>query len=71
MKSDCSIELKKTKHGFFNIAIRKVRFSNGSHFQWPAAIENGGTSVYRAQPAEKHGFSTACLFKRRFDLEEE
>jgi len=37
-----------------------IRFSNGSHFQWPTAIENDGTSLYRAQPAEKHSFSTGC-----------
>jgi len=50
--------LKKTIHGFFNIVIRKTRFSNDSHFQWLTAIENGGTSMYRAQPAEKQSFST-------------
>jgi hypothetical protein len=32
---------------FFDIAIRKTRFSNGSHFQWLAASENGGTSLCR------------------------
>jgi hypothetical protein len=37
-----------------------TRFSNGSHFQWLTAIENGGTSLCRAQPAEKQSFSTGC-----------
>jgi len=37
-----------------------TRFSNDSHFQWLTATENGGTYLYRAQPAEKHGFSTGC-----------
>jgi hypothetical protein len=35
-------------------------FSNGSHFQWLIAIENGGTSLCRAQPAEKQSFSAGC-----------
>jgi hypothetical protein len=30
-----------------------TRFSNGAHYRWLAAINNGGTSMYRAQPAEK------------------
>jgi len=37
-----------------------TRFSNVSHFQWLTATENGGTSMYRAPPAEKQGFSTSC-----------
>ncbi len=40
--------VEKAFHGFFNIAIRKTWFSNVSHFQWLAAIENDGTSLYRA-----------------------
>jgi len=52
--------LIKAVHGFFNIAIRKTRFSNGSHFQGLSAIENSGTSMYRAQHAEKHRFSACC-----------
>jgi len=48
-------------HGFFNIVIRKTWFSNDSHFQWHAAIENGGTSLYRAHSVEKQCFSTECL----------
>ena len=53
--------LKKAIHGFFNIVIRKTWFSNDSHFQWHAAIENGGTSLYRAHSVEKQCFSTECL----------
>jgi hypothetical protein len=49
---------EKTIHGIFNVAIRKTWFSNGSHFQWLAAIENDGTSLYRTQPVEKQRFST-------------
>jgi len=45
-----------------------MRFSNGSHFQWLAAIENGGTSLYRAQSAEKQSFSTACYAMRQISL---
>jgi hypothetical protein len=52
--------VEKTIHGFFDFVIRKTRFSNDSHFQWLTATENGGTGMYRAQPAEKHGFSTGC-----------
>jgi len=52
--------LKKAIHGFFNIATRKTWFSNVSHFQWLIAIENGSTSLYRAQPAEKLCFSAGC-----------
>jgi len=37
-----------------------TRFSDGSHFQWLAAMENGGTSLYRAQLVEKQSFSTSC-----------
>jgi len=55
------ILLKKAIHGFFNIVTRKAWFSNDSHFQWHAAIENGGTSLYRARPAEKRCFSTGGL----------
>jgi len=52
--------LNKAIRGFFNIAIRKTWFSNYSHFQWLAAIENNGTSLYRKQFVEKPGFSTNC-----------
>jgi len=52
--------LKKTIHGIFNIAIRKTWFSNCSHFQWLAAIENDGTSLYLKQQVEKQSFSTGC-----------
>jgi len=52
--------VEKAFHGFFNIAIRKTWFSNVSHFQWLAAIENDGTSLYRAQGVEKQSFSTPC-----------
>jgi len=38
-------------------------FSNGFHFQWPAAIENGGTSLCRNQLAEKQSFSTGCYWR--------
>jgi hypothetical protein len=55
-----SSSVEKAIHGFFNIATRKTRFSIGSHFQWLAAIENGGTSLYRSQQVEKPGFSTSC-----------
>jgi len=50
--------VEKTIHGIFNNAIRKTWFSNCSHFQWLAAIENDGTSLYRTLPVEKQGFST-------------
>jgi len=30
------------------------------HFRWLAAIEDGGTSLYRTQDVEKYRFSTAC-----------
>jgi hypothetical protein len=55
--------VEKALHGFFNIAhsqtpICKSRIANGSDLQWPAAIKNGGTSLYRTQPVEKQSFST-------------
>ncbi len=37
-----------------------TRFSIDSHFQWLEATDNGGTSMYRAQPVEKRCFSTRC-----------
>jgi hypothetical protein len=49
--------LEKAIHGFSNIANRKTWFSICSHFRWLEAIENGGTSMYRAQPSEKLRFS--------------
>jgi hypothetical protein len=55
-----NLSLEKTIRGFFNIAIRKTWFSNGSHFRWPTAIKNGGTSLYRAQFVEKQSFPTNC-----------
>jgi hypothetical protein len=38
-----------------------MRFSDGFHFQWLAATENDGTSMYRTQLAEKQSFSTSCV----------
>jgi hypothetical protein len=46
-------------HGIWT-SCPATRFSNDSHFQWLTATENGGTSMYRAQPVEKQGFSTGC-----------
>jgi len=39
---------------------RKNAVSRFLHFQLLAAIENGGTSLYRTQAVEKHLFSTTC-----------
>jgi len=52
--------VEKAFHGFSNIVFRKTRFSKDSHFQRLAAVQNGGTSLYRAQLAEKLRFSTSC-----------
>jgi len=41
---------------FFNDAMRKVRFSDPSHFQWLIAIENDGTSLYRLTDCRKTEF---------------
>ncbi len=53
--------LKKSVHGLFNIAIRKAWFSNGSHFQWLAAIKKGGTSLHRELTTRNRSFSVARL----------
>jgi hypothetical protein len=44
----------------FGLLSPATWFSNCSHFQWLAAIENDGTSLYRTQPVEKQSFSTGC-----------
>jgi hypothetical protein len=59
-ESDPWQSIEKAIHGFFNIAIRKTWFSNGTHFQGLTAIENVGTSLCRTQLAEKYSFSTSC-----------
>jgi len=51
---------------FFNDGSGKHGFSLPSFFQWLTAIENGGTSLYRTQAAEKLRFSTACYALRHF-----
>jgi hypothetical protein len=52
--------LKKAIRDFFNVVVRKAWFSNDSHYQWLAVIDNGGTSCTASQAAEKLRFSTAC-----------
>jgi hypothetical protein len=41
--------------GFFSNAIREASLSDGSHFQWLPAIEDGGTSCV-ADPAVRSSF---------------
>ena len=48
--------VEKDIHDFFNFAIRKTRFSKGSHFQWLTATKMA-VALYRTLPTEKCNFS--------------
>jgi hypothetical protein len=50
--------LKKTTHGFLNVAMRKNAVFDVCHFRWLAAIEDVGTSLCQSQLAEKLRFAT-------------
>jgi len=52
--------VEKAFRGFFNLDFPKTWFSKVSHFQRLAAVENGGTSLYRAQFVEKLRFPYSC-----------
>jgi hypothetical protein len=43
--------VEKAFYRVCDIAVRKTRLSNASHFQWVATIENDTTSLYRTQAA--------------------
>jgi len=53
-------DVEKVHPWTFSTTEAENAISRFLHFQWLTAIENGGTSLCRAQAAEKLRFSTAC-----------
>jgi len=53
-------DVEKVPPRTFSTTEAENAVSRFLHFQWLAAIENGGTSLCRTQAVEKHRFSSAC-----------